>query len=158
VSARRCEREAAVAVAIREDTWDDELRAHAAACPICAEVLFVARVLLDDARATAAERPLPDPRLIWLEARLRARRLALARAGRPITIVRIVAAACGVAVAVVLAAWLEPHIGHWPGWLRPPSPDLASSFAFVQGVLLVAASGGFLVLAAYALISAWREP
>lgn len=155
MSARPCEREAAVAAAVRDDAWTDELRAHAAGCATCAEVVFVAGALLDDARA-AAEAPLPDPGLIWLEARLRARRLAVARASRPITIVRTVAAACGVGVATVLVIWLEPSFGRWVGWLRRPAPDLVSTLAFAQGVLLIGASAGFLALAAYALVSAWR--
>jgi len=158
VSAPGCEREPYVLAALRGNGWSDGLRAHVAGCPACAETAFVAGALLDDARAAATEAELPDPGRIWLDARRRALRLGAARALAPIVLVRRVAAACGLAMAVALVAWLQPAAAHWLGWLRPPAPDVASGLAFVQGVLLLAACGGFLVVAAYALLTAWRQP
>lgn len=155
---RPCDREAEVLAALRGEGLNEDLHAHAADCAVCSETVFVASALLGDARRAEREVDLPDPVRIWLDARLRARRLNSARALRPIVVVQRVALACAVAVAFLLTGWLGPDLGRWLGWLRPPALDVASGFAFLQGILLLTACCGFLVVAAYALVSAWRQP
>ena len=157
MSATRCRYEQDVLAALRQGSWQESLRAHAVACPLCAEVAFVGGLLLDEARAAEAEAPLPDPGRIWLAARVRARRLRVSRATRPIAVAQWVAAACAVAVTAVCLTRLEPHLGRWLAAVRPPAPGLLSGLAFFQGVLLLAASAGFVVLAGYALFTSWRE-
>jgi len=157
VSATHCRYEHDVLAALRRDSWAESLRGHVAGCPVCAEVAFVAALLLDEARAAETEASLPDPGRIWSEAQLRARQLKVVRATRPIRVVQWVAVACALAVAVVGAARLEPHIGRWLAWLRPPSMGLLSGLAFFHGVFLLIASIGFVVLAGYAVFSSWRE-
>ena len=100
---------------------------------------------------------LPDPGKIWIEAELRSRRFALERATRPITVMRRVALAGGAVVATGVGISLAPVLGRWLGRLQPPSLDTVSAFAFFNGILLIVASGGFLALAAYAVISSLRE-
>lgn len=153
-----CDREAEVLAALRAEGLTGDLRDHAAGCAACSETVFVASTLLGEARRAEREVELPDPVRIWLDARQRARRLHAARALRPIVVVQRVALACAFAVALVVAGWFGPDLGRWLSWLRPPAPDVASGFAFVQGILLLTACCGFLVLAAYALVSAWRQP
>jgi len=157
MSARSCPHEQEVLAALRRDSWSESLRAHVAACPVCSEVAFVGIFLLDEARGAEVEAPLPDPGRIWLEARMRSYRLKVARATRPITVVQRVAGVCAAAVAIAVAAQLEPHLGRWLAWLRPPSTGLASGLSYLHGVLLLVASAGFLIVAGYTLFSAWRE-
>lgn len=158
MSTHPCNREGEVVAALRNGDLDDELRTHVAGCAVCSETSFVASALRADARRAEREVELADPGRIWLDARLRARRLNSARAMRPIVIAQRVAQACTAAVAFVVAGWIGPELGRWLGWLRPPALDVASGFAFLQGILLLTACCGFLVIAAYALISAWRRP
>jgi hypothetical protein len=95
-----CEFEADVLAAVLQSRWPDhvdaELRAHAAACPICSEVASVAGAFgasLEEMRSSAE---IPDANRIWWQSQLRARREAVAAAGRPITAVQVIAFACAV--------------------------------------------------------------
>jgi len=157
MSATNCPHEQEVLAAVRSDSWPRMLRAHVVSCPVCSEVAFVSGLLLNEACGAEVEAPLPDPGRIWFEARTRSYRLKVARATRPITVVQWVAGACAGAVAIAVAAQLEPHVGRWLAWLRPPSAGIGSSLAFLHGVLLLAASAGFLVVAGYTLYSSFRE-
>ena len=65
-----CPREAEISQAVRTGRWQEELETHAAACPICGEVLLVARSMTAPARESQDLGPLPDSYLVWLKARL----------------------------------------------------------------------------------------
>ncbi len=153
-----CTAEDAVLAALRSGDWPADLRRHVDRCPACAEVLLVAGALAEDARSAAHDRPLPDPGGIWLDARLRARRLEVDRATRPIAVMRRLAAAGAAAAVLVAGTWLRNDLAHWLAWLRPPSPDVVSALTFLNAVVLVAACGSLLALAAYALVTSHRQP
>jgi hypothetical protein len=157
MSAGSCPYESAVLTAVRGSSWSDELRVHAAGCAVCAEVALVSEMLLVEAHFPDETRSLPDPGRIWVEAQLRARRLAAQRAARPIAITQRVALVCGAVVATGAAARFAPLLGPWLDRLRAPSPDPISSFAFYNGILIAVMSGAFLVLAAYAVLTSLRE-
>jgi hypothetical protein len=157
MSAGSCVRERAVVAAAREGSWSEDLRAHVAVCPVCADAALVSEMLLAEARAPEETRPLPDPGRVWVDAQLRARRLAAQRAARPITIAQRVAAVCGAAVAIGAAARFAPFLGPWLSRLRASSPDPVSSFAFYNGILIAVMSGAFLILAVYAVLTSLRE-
>lgn len=99
-----CRFEEAVAAAARSGLWTAELREHRDGCPACAETTLVAAALAAEAAVEAADAaPLPEPRVIWLKARLAERERHARRATLAITWVHR-AAALAAALAVVLGA------------------------------------------------------
>ncbi len=67
-------------------------------------------------------------------------------------------AAAGAAAAVgVAGVSFRAGLTRWFSWLRPPSPDVGSMLAVVNGLVLLAACGGLLALAGYALVAFRRE-
>jgi len=95
-----CEFEAEVLGTVLQSRWPDrvdaQLRAHVASCPICSEVASVAGAFDGSLEALRASAQVPDASRVWWQAQLRARREAVAAAGRPITAVQLVAFACAV--------------------------------------------------------------
>jgi hypothetical protein len=98
-----CRWESEVLAAVLESRWpnrvEDELRTHAASCPICAEVAAVASVLEADREDLRPLAALPDAGSVWWRARWRASREAAAVAGRPITAAQVLAFACAAGLA-----------------------------------------------------------
>lgn len=89
--------------------------AHAAGCTACRDALAVAALFASAAPALAPERP-PDPGVLLLRARLRAREAAARRAVRPIVWAERLTAP----VVALLATW------GWP-WLREGASGLLAS-------------------------------
>jgi hypothetical protein len=72
----------------------EPLRAHISCCEICREAARVAdaiREARDELRSSAR---IPDSGRVWRQAQIRARREAIAAAGRPITAAQMIAFAC----------------------------------------------------------------
>jgi hypothetical protein len=93
-----------------------ELRAHAAACRACGELVLIS-VAFREARAESlvAARPVPPALLIW-RAQLRRRNAAVERIGRPLLGAQIFALAMILAAAVGFAGF-EAHRGvTWLTW------------------------------------------
>lgn len=117
---QHCQRETEVLAAIRSGAWanplNDALRRHVADCPVCAEVLLVARFLAcDDASVEAV---LPEAGLVWWKAQMRARREAAERAAQPIAIAEKVACAWGLLAAAAVIVWQWPRLAAWASnWL-----------------------------------------
>lgn len=91
-----------------------ELRAHAAECPVCADLALVAQAIGEDAVAPR----LPGSGTVWWRAQLRARQDAAKESGRPITVAQAVllAVAGGLAGAVFGATtgWFQRVLhGAW---------------------------------------------
>jgi hypothetical protein len=96
-----CEMEAEVLAAIVESRWANttmgvDLQAHAAQCPICADVVAVAGAVLSEKHELRSAASVPDAGRIWWQAQLRARREAAVAAGRPITAAQLIAFGCAV--------------------------------------------------------------
>ncbi len=62
-----CPLEIAVVAALRSDRWTNDLRAHAASCPLCRETIAVAMAMQQLASKTSAEIPV-SYRILWLRA------------------------------------------------------------------------------------------
>jgi hypothetical protein len=150
-----CEFEAEVLGAVLQSRWpdrvDDELRAHAASCAICSDVVAVAGAFdgsLEEMRASAE---LPDASRVWWQAQLRARREAVKAAGRPITAVQLVAFACAVGL-------LGACIGATSTWFQAVLKRLASNAAgfdvapFLTAVSTIFAEHGALVVGLIAIV------
>jgi hypothetical protein len=90
-----CEFEADVLAAVMQSRWpervDTELRAHAASCPLCSDVVAVAGAIACEAEQPLRAANIPDAGRVWWVAQMRARREAAKTAGRPITAVQVLA-------------------------------------------------------------------
>ena len=139
----RCDQEEAVATAARTGRLGDDLRAHASACPVCADVLLVTEFLLRQAAAASAE-PLPDPGLIWFKARIQARRRAAEKALQPIAVTEKLAWAGGVVAATALLAWIQPDLLGWARHVGSTWTAEAMKGFTLHGNLLVIAVFGLL--------------
>jgi len=148
-----CEFEADVLAAAVQSRWPDRLdaglRAHVTGCAICADVAAVASAIAcarEETVALVAEaHALPDAgRVLWT-ARMRARREAVAAAGRPITVVQVVALACAMglmgACIGATSGWFQLALRRTWGWVA--GLDVRGLAAYAVSVI---ASHGVLVL------------
>jgi hypothetical protein len=104
-----CDREDDVLALVTSGRWTsrmaDDLRAHAAGCPVCAELALVAEAIDGEtnmAMARADVPALPSSGTVWWRAQLRARQDAVRESGRPITVAHgmLLAVAGGLAGAI----------------------------------------------------------
>ena len=107
-----CAQEDAVAAAANSGVWTPELRAHRDGCMTCAELTLVVAAMAADAEELMnLTKPLPDPGIIWLRARLAEREDKFRRATRGIVWVQratiAVVAAIGIAFAPGLWTWIK---------------------------------------------------
>src|SRR5580698_6744166 len=115
-----CEREQILVAGLRGGALSAELLDHAAACPICSEVLLVTEWFQAESTSLERELHIPDAAVIWRKAQAAARAQALAKATLPIVVVRI----CACAIAAFAAPWLLLEFWLQPAWM----PDLGLSF------------------------------
>ncbi len=89
------------------DPGDNDLRAHASRCPVCADLAAVALVLQAERDAAWREARVPTSGQVWWRATMRRRAEATAAAARPISLLQGLAGACaaGVCAAVIALAW-----------------------------------------------------
>ena len=116
-----CPREQELLDALASSRWparcDPELRAHVAACSVCADTLAVALPLLMEGDVAYAEAQVPSSGMVWWRAQMRARREAERAASRPIAIVQAVAFACGAVLVTIAALWARPALPNMREWL-----------------------------------------
>jgi hypothetical protein len=159
MSTLQCDMERQVESALRSGDVSQQLRDHAANCPVCSDLLLVADFLQTQATVAAAdERPLPDPGYIWWRARLQARQDASKRATRSISIVQRISWIAGAAMIVLGGTWVWPSLRSWLAALVPRSLPTPSAPGWVDPgpVLLISVGAiGFLVL--LELFGRWVE-
>ena len=181
----QCNREQEVLDALRSErwasAWGEELRQHVEACPMCAEVAWVAREFQREAELARRElqqtpASLPSAGLVWWKAQRAARRAAEQRAAEPIVWVERAAMALGLLVALGLGVWQWPHLAAWLQRAQIPQPllpfsavnDLSASagwfhrltpawFGQTPVFLLAASAVAFLTFMAFAAYVVWRE-
>jgi hypothetical protein len=142
-----------------------DLRAHAAQCPICADVVAVAGAVLSDRRNLRSTAAIPDAGRIWWQAQLRARREAAVTAGRPITAAQLIAFGCAVgllgACFGATSEWFQAGL-KWvaariaalhPGELIPPITALLTEH-FAIALTITAA---FLLIPAALYLAVGRD-
>ena len=150
-----CQFEPEVLAAVIQSRWpervDAQLRAHVASCSICSDVVAVAGAFdgsLEEMRASAE---VPDASRVWWQSQLRARREAVAAAGRPITAVQVLAFACAVGL-------LGACFGATSTWFQSALKRLASNAAsfdvaaFLTATTTLFAEHGALVLGLVAIV------
>ena len=150
-----CQFEPEVLAAVIQSRWpervDAQLRAHVASCSVCSDVVAVAGSFdgsLEEMRASAE---VPDASRVWWQSQLRARREAVAAAGRPITAVQVLAFACAVGL-------LGACFGATSTWFQSALKRLASNAAsfdvaaFLTATTTLFAEHGALVLGLVAIV------
>lgn len=162
----RCGRTAAVLEAERAGALEAELSRHAAQCPICADALWIERLMVEDAAAARERAPVSDPGALWHrvraeESRARSAR-ALERALWPIRAARWLAGAGGLAAAGWGIARIAPAAHAWLGslepsrWLPAELEALAAPELDAQTWLLLAAMIGLTAVVSGLYLS-WSE-
>jgi hypothetical protein len=102
-----CAREPEVVEAITRGEIGSDLRAHAASCAACGELVTLMQALREDHAVVLRAADVPAAGTVWWRATIRARAEAAEKAARPITLAQGVAAAAfaGVAAAFAGVAW-----------------------------------------------------
>jgi hypothetical protein len=119
-----CNQEQQVAAALGSSSPDPEILNHARSCPVCSEVLQVAKFLREETNLAKHElNALPDPALIWRKAQAAAREQALLHATLPIRIARISA----LALSILAAPWLILESRQLQPWITALWPRHLSS-------------------------------
>jgi hypothetical protein len=140
VSAIDCTREEDVVALVLSGRWPDgadaDLRAHAEACAVCADVIAIAPVLRADQQQLAHVQ-VPGAGQIWWRSAIRARADAARAAARPMVWLQAItgAGAAGLALAGVSAAW--PRLESAFSWI----PITAASLQDALPLLLLAGLG-----------------
>ncbi|MBI3492271.1 MAG: hypothetical protein HY047_10895 [Acidobacteria bacterium] len=134
-----CPREPEVVDAVMRGNWQQapealrELRAHAASCAACGELVTLAQALREDHAVVCRAADVPAAGTVWWRATIRARAEAAEKAVRPITFAQGLAGAslAGVAAAFAGIAWRTfPSL---------PQPDPLVMLALGLGVCIVIA-------------------
>ena len=111
-----CPREAEILRAIEARHWpdrcDDELRAHAAACADCADLIDVATALTDDRETAMHAAHVPPSGAVWWRAQMRARQEAMRAARRIISVVQAAAVLVALVAVFLILGPALPTI-HW---------------------------------------------
>jgi hypothetical protein len=159
-----CEKEFAVIAAVRRGAWEEELRAHAAACPVCSEVVLVAQALGEMHAADLSEARVPAAGWMWWRMQLRAKREAGERATQPITLIERVTYACIAFSAIGLCLWNWHSIFAWFASLG--SATRLADFSIEQfvaaawdkaGLLALISCGGFLIFLSFIAYLIWAD-
>lgn len=82
------------------DGCDEAMRAHAAACSTCGDIVRVGSLIAADYHASLRSAAVPASGVVWWRMQRRARQEAIRTASRVITVVQAIAVAAGVAVAI----------------------------------------------------------
>ena len=108
-----CVREAEVIDAVTTGRWEEDLRAHAARCRVCADLAAVTAALQAEHAQTWQAARVPAAGLVWWLMELRARQEAARTAARPIAMAQAFAAACGLVLAFALLGSAAPWLERW---------------------------------------------
>jgi hypothetical protein len=108
---------------------DAALMAHAASCPVCADLAVAASAMIELRDEDASAVAVPDASLVWYRAQMRARADAARQATRPVFIAQIVAAACVGAIAVIWVSGGATGLSTFWQWLVNLVPAVPSMSA-----------------------------
>lgn len=108
-----CRHERDVLVATEENRWTDSLRAHVASCDDCAAAMTVGPWMDRFAAVETRERPLPDPSVVWLKARVMGGSVAVERVAGPMRAFHFVAYFFVAAGWATLLTWKWTLLRQW---------------------------------------------
>ncbi len=150
---RTCSRESEVKSLLDRGHWPTaaaaDLRAHAAGCSACAQLVLLTQAFRQDrAQASAAPR-LEAPGVLWWRAQLRRRNTAIERLQRPLIGAQIFAVALSLVAAVAFLAWQSrqglawlaefPRALHFESLLPAPLQSPLGITALIAAVLALVA-------------------
>ena len=111
-----CQFETPILRAIEARQWpdrcDDELRAHAATCAECADLVAVATALTDDRQDAMSAAHVPPSGAVWWRTQMRARQDAARTARRIINVVQAAAVLIALVAVFLIVGPTLPAI-HW---------------------------------------------
>jgi hypothetical protein len=114
-----CIREQDVLEALTDGRWpgrvDQDLREHAASCPVCADLVAVVCPLMNEPspEVLAQQAQIPSSAVMWWKAQMRARQEKAREAARPITVAQVVAGSTAVLLTVSALLTLSPWLSTW---------------------------------------------
>lgn len=114
-----CRYEADVVHAAANDAWTESLRAHVASCEECAAAAEIGPWMQQFAGIDERKRPLPDPAVLWLKAKLMQSSSAVDRATLPITRLQIAAYIIIASGWATLLTWKWNALLAWFAALNP---------------------------------------
>jgi hypothetical protein len=172
--APECPREQDVIDAIVTGRWpdrsDESLRAHAAECAICKELVEVTSVMRLDRDGLHEQMSLPSAGQVWWRAAVRARLEASQRVARPMSWIFGISLACaaGLAIAVVQLLWSPMRVAFgsspdaWAAWLNLEFTRLLQTLTNLgplatTGVIVLLGAAACLLLAPLALYFALSD-
>ena len=132
-----CRLEPDVIRAAASGEWTLTLRAHLASCADCAAAAEVGPWMEQFARIDDREHILPDPAVLWLQAKLTQSNAVMQRAALPITRLQIAAYLAVAACWAALLSWKWSAIQAWVNSLAPTRVVLASASAQAAASLSV---------------------
>ena len=130
---------------------DAALVAHAASCPVCADLAIAASAMIELRDDEAAAVAVPDASLVWYRAQMRARADAARQATRPVFVAQIAAAAC---LGVIAVIWVNSGatglstFWQWLVNLVPALPTWSASTASVDTTVTGTWTAGRLIAVA----------
>ena len=125
----------AVAKGLLNETCSDDLRRHVASCAICKDVAEGAGALQNEYAAISQNVRVPSAGMVWWRAELRARREALRKAERPLTLAHAFGGACALGVTAALLSQVAPRLLE----ALPVLVQQHFALSLTVGVLLLAA-------------------
>lgn len=108
-----CSQEASVTRAVRTGAWDESLKAHASACPVCGELMKTARWMQVLAGESAGVHSPRAASLIWLRARLSEQQTRADKAQAIGEWAETLSVATALAAVAAWGAWNWPFIEGW---------------------------------------------
>jgi len=114
-----CRYERDVLQATEENRWSDALRNHVAGCDDCAAAMSVGAWMDRFAAVDTRERPLPDPSVVWLKAKVMSSSVAVERVVRPMRAFHFVAYFFVAAGWAALLTWKWVLLKQWIFSLSP---------------------------------------
>jgi hypothetical protein len=130
---------------------DAALVAHAASCPVCADLAIAASAMIELRDDEAAAVAVPDASLVWYRAQMRARADAARQATRPVFVAQIAAAACLGVIAVIWVSSGATGLSTFWQWLVnlvPALPTWSASTASVDTTVTGTWTAGRLIAVA----------
>jgi hypothetical protein len=118
-----CVRETEVLDAVVRGRWpsaapgEEDLRQHAKACPVCADVALVARVLRGERQEAWRDAHVPTAGHVWWRATIRARAEGARAAARPLTLAQGLGGACVAGVCAALIGLTWPSVAQALAWV-----------------------------------------